>query len=348
MEGPRLGKVERAKCWDTLLADEELAVLMGKSNASRGKALLKSIKTAKALDVSGDGFIASDELQRLYDPAVLSAADFDVALRSKVKSLWKQAGGAHRLERPECWKLLLGDEELAGLMGKSNRAKGKAMLEAMQAARALDVSGDGFVSQDEFQRLYKQSVLAAAEADVALRFKIEGLWRALGGATGGIERLGCWDILLADDELAMLVGKGELRRGKAVLEAMKAAKALDVSGDGSITQEEFKRLYDPAVLAAADAKVPKEPVKAAPEAASPELEAKLSAVQAENATLRQGLVSLSVLQEQVHLSLVRSSFLVPSLDDGSSMMVGRCALRARFLLRRCGRFRRSYSVAKKH
>jgi hypothetical protein len=39
-----------------------------------------------------------------------------------------------------------------------------------------------------------------------------------------------------------------------VLAAMKGARALDVSGDGQITADEFKRLMDPEVIATAEAK----------------------------------------------------------------------------------------------
>jgi len=36
---------------------------------------------------------------------------------------------------------------------------------------------------------------------------------------------------------------------------MKEAKMLDVSGDGQIDEAEFKRLMDPEVIAAAEAKI---------------------------------------------------------------------------------------------
>ena len=43
---------------------------------------------------------------------------------------------------------------------------------------------------------------------------------------------------------------------------MKRAKALDISGDGQIEEGEFKRLYNPSVLAAAKAAVHKERLEA--------------------------------------------------------------------------------------
>ena len=48
------------------------------------------------------------------------------------------------------------------------------------------------------------------------------------------------------------MGKGDLAKGKAMLASMKEVRALDVNGDGQITREEFKRLFDSTVLAEAE------------------------------------------------------------------------------------------------
>lgn len=53
-------------------------------------------------------------------------------------------------------------------------------------------------------------------------------------AAGTVERLACWAMLQADPELATLVGLGDATQGAHVLAAMKAARALDVAGDGMI------------------------------------------------------------------------------------------------------------------
>ena len=78
------------------------------------------------------------------------------------------------------------------------------------------------------------------------------MWAQIGGS-GAVERLACWDILLADEELAVSMGKGDAAKGKAMLESMKAVRALDVDRDGQITEEEFKRMLDPAILALSEA-----------------------------------------------------------------------------------------------
>ena len=69
---------------------------------------------------------------------------------------------------------------------------------------------------------------------------------------GSADRLACWEKLLADDELATLIGKSDAGKGKAMLASMKAVKALDINGDGQIVVDEFNRLYDSSVLAAAE------------------------------------------------------------------------------------------------
>ena len=77
--------------------------------------------------------------------------------------MWKVVGYKDEVERTACWDFILADSELARIMGKGDQAKGKAMLEAMKAVRALDKSGDGIIYDDEFQRLYSPFVLLPAE-----------------------------------------------------------------------------------------------------------------------------------------------------------------------------------------
>ena len=78
------------------------------------------------------------------------------------------------------------------------------------------------------------------------------MWKVIGGPKGLVERLQCWDLILADSELARIMGKGDQPKGKAMLEAMKAMRALDKSGTGVIYDEEFQRLYLPSNLLAAE------------------------------------------------------------------------------------------------
>ena len=78
------------------------------------------------------------------------------------------------------------------------------------------------------------------------------MWEDLGGPEGKIERLACWDFILADGELAQIMGKGDPAKGKAMLQVMKAEHALDKNGDGVIQNDEFQRLYLPSNILAAE------------------------------------------------------------------------------------------------
>ena len=44
--------------------------------------------------------------------------------------------------------------------------------------------------------------------------KVKGMWAEI-GKSGQVERLACWDFILADPELAKLIGKGDAVKGKA-------------------------------------------------------------------------------------------------------------------------------------
>jgi hypothetical protein len=61
---------------------------------------------------------------------------------------------------------------------------------------------------------------------------------------GTIEWRACWDILLADPDLARFVGGGDVAKGKRVLAAMQDARALDVEGDGMIGEAGMHRLLE--------------------------------------------------------------------------------------------------------
>ena len=93
-----------------------------------------------------------------------------------------------------------------------------------------------------------------AKTDPRLIKKVHNLWGSIKEKEDGeVERLKCWEIILADEALIELIGKGDSAKGKARLLAMKAVRALDqVREDGRICEEEFCRLYDGGVLASAD------------------------------------------------------------------------------------------------
>jgi len=61
------GTVERLRCWDFINADAELPALIANGDAEKGKALLVAMKSARHLDISGDGKIDQGEFYRLLD-----------------------------------------------------------------------------------------------------------------------------------------------------------------------------------------------------------------------------------------------------------------------------------------
>merc|ERR1712185_541068 len=147
--------MERLSCWEYILGDDELASLVGKGHAEKGKSMLLAMKQARALDqISQDGRISEAEFKRIYDSEVLAAAaqhivHEDDPLRKKVDAMWDSAEKDEdgEMERLSCWEYILGDDELASLVGKGHAEKGKSMLLAMKQARALDqISQDGRIS----------------------------------------------------------------------------------------------------------------------------------------------------------------------------------------------------------
>ena len=146
----------------------------------------------------------------------------------------------------------MSDPELGFIIGRSDGDKGKAMLEAMRENKALDTTGDGRIDASEFQGLVNPDLIMAAE--VAVQSAL--IWaHAKKDKSGAIERNKCWRLILAHTELGYILGQGDVFKGKAILQAMKDAKALDVSADGKISEQEFHRLSDLAVIKKAEAVV---------------------------------------------------------------------------------------------
>jgi hypothetical protein len=97
--------------------------------------------------------------------------------------------------------------------------------------------------------------------DERLRRHVEHMWAAVEkDVDGDVERLKCWDYILADDTIAALVGHNDSARGREILDAMKSARALDIDTDGRIRYVEFQRLFHPAVMKVAVAKVDAMPI----------------------------------------------------------------------------------------
>jgi Ca2+-binding EF-hand superfamily protein len=153
--------------------------------------MLAAMKAAKALDISGDGRIGEFEIRRLSSPFVIVAAE--VALR--VEAMWATAekDGDGQIERLKCWDMIFADQELCYILGRADVTKGNAMLAAMKAAKALDISGDGRISGDELARLSSPLVIVAAE----VRLRVDAMWTAAEKSSEGqIERLKCWDMIM--------------------------------------------------------------------------------------------------------------------------------------------------------
>jgi Ca2+-binding EF-hand superfamily protein len=253
-------EVNRLKCWDVLLADTQLASLIGNSDPAKGLAILQAMKDVRALDTSGDGKITKEEFKRLNDPEVLAAAESRVALIVKVERMWdkmrKDKDG--KIERLECWNVLLKDSELATLLGESDAAKGLEIMHAMKAARALDYSGNGFITVDKIRRLYNPTVVASAKSRAMLITHVHEMWAAVPKddiVEGRVERLACWDFILSDRKMPDLIGNLNPSKGKNLLVAMKEARALDILRDGYVIEAGFCRLYNPIAIQSAEVRV---------------------------------------------------------------------------------------------
>ena len=92
-------------------------------------------------------------------------------------------------------------------------------------------------------------------AEDQLKAKVNSMWKnAAKDDDEKMERMACWDYILADDELAELIGTSDIEKGREILQAMKYAKALDqIESDGRVSEAEFHRLHNPDVLAQAAA-----------------------------------------------------------------------------------------------
>ena len=147
----------------------------------------------------------------------------------KVKALWAAAEKNRdgHIERLKCWDMILSDTEAARIFGGGDEAKDRMMIAAMKAARVLGISGDGKIQQEEFLRLCNPFVITASVVSV----RADVTWAAAAKDDDGeIDRVKCWDMIQADPECTL--GRDDVFKGKAMMQAMKAARALDISGDG--------------------------------------------------------------------------------------------------------------------
>ena len=69
----------------------------------------------------------------------------------------------------------------------------------------------------------------------ALHAKVQSMWAAIRkDEKKRVERLRCWDFIMADPEMAGLIGDGDDTKGRGVLLKMKEARALDIDGEASL------------------------------------------------------------------------------------------------------------------
>ena len=132
------------------------------TRAQQMKAVLRPRKPVKGSAVSHEDDGSCSDLAATKLPNMSR-------LKKKVDAMWvaapKQKDG--QMERLECWEMILADEELARLVGRSEAEEGRALLLAMKEVRALDaIKTDGRVSAAEFVRIYQSDVLVAADRKV--------------------------------------------------------------------------------------------------------------------------------------------------------------------------------------
>jgi hypothetical protein len=182
------GAVPWADCWARLLADDAVATAL----AGRGHGAAAGAAAAlsrRSLDRAGDG-----------------AGNY----------------GADQA---------VDDEEEADADERAVVAQGRAVLAAVQAKGrgGLDVNGDDRINAEEFRRLLQPAVVSAARAHVELQAYapspdltrvVEATWASLpkgtsGPGQGGAERQACWELLLANGDLAAALGNGDANRGHA-------------------------------------------------------------------------------------------------------------------------------------
>ena len=122
------------------------------------------------------------------------------------------------VERVGCWDYVFHDHELAALVGNYNTKKGGKLIAAIKASREIDSDFSGTMSKDEFIRLADPGVIARSEASLtaSVRAKVDMMWRDIPlpkDENGEVERVGCWEYVFADIELATLIGDCNKERG---------------------------------------------------------------------------------------------------------------------------------------
>ena len=239
--------------------------------------------------VAGSAYLVGEDLRHL-EMEEKNSHGANEPLRIRVNNLWDTEVQGWTEEDDEidvnkCWTIILRDKELPKLLGRSDIEIGTGLLRMMKEMRALDqYKKNGRISQKEFHRIYDFDVIATAESRL-LKSHVQSMWASYKkekDKDDEIERVQyvfaiikiraplfihlmrsfscfistccrCWRLILDDSKLAKLIGKCSEQRGKEILNKMKEMRALDaLKPDGRISADEFKRLCDPEIIAAAE------------------------------------------------------------------------------------------------
>ncbi len=78
-----------------------------------------------------------------------------------------------------------------------------------------------------------KSIHVRNKSRAVLRAKVESMWMAVEkDDKGHVPNDKCWEYIMADPELAGLLGNGDAALGRTVLDHMKGARSLDRNYDG--------------------------------------------------------------------------------------------------------------------
>ena len=128
------------------------------------------------------------------------------------------------------------------------REKQQLAQAAAEAAAEAEAEAEAYSRRTAATKLQSRQRGAAARSTVAdrrrakdplkpVKDKVVSMWAGIiKDDDGQVERIACWDIILADQELASIVGNGDVARGSAMLQSMKDARALDqIKQDGRVS-----------------------------------------------------------------------------------------------------------------
>lgn len=183
-------------------------------------------------------------------------------LRTQIDKVWAdmmRGRGSESMERMQCWGLILTDDKLARLIGDSDMDRGREILRALKDLSASSGSRSSRIDATGFVEIFDDELLAAARTKVAVHYeireKLEAMWKELvgQGLHVHVDRSRCWSLVLADDELAYLLGDSDVSKGREVLRILvvQSRPPQDTEDEWGVELPEFMRLCNPDILALA-------------------------------------------------------------------------------------------------